>query len=178
MAQMARERMAEAVAVMLLALCALALLTACGGFPASDYPLAGRLELSAADDVRQLSIGRRESENMVGILVSSTIYAAGCDSTWVIAKRHPSDGGSNINYAVTEYNLVNVADERVHGPFTQAQFTRERRRLGVDPALAFTLYYSENDTPATSPMPAAGNGEHGTTTGAQPRQGGGNNGTE
>jgi len=138
-------------------------------FPGSDYPLAGRLELSAADDIRQLSIGCRDHEHSVRILVDNTVYAAGWGSAWVIAKRHPADNfGDTINCAVTEYYLVSVTDETAYGPFTDTQFVRERHRLGVDPVLDFTRYYRELDPPGATAQPAADSRDHRTIPGEPP----------
>ena len=74
--------------------------------------------------------------------VPPTVFAAGWDTRHVIAKRHP-----NGARAVTEYYIIERAKdsaargngEAVTGPLTAAAFRGARTRLGVAPALEFTV---------------------------------------
>ena len=119
------------------------LLAACpGGFGfVHDQPLIGPYRLVAVDDREDVVLCRGlEGGNCAGDgLPGPTIFAAGGDDRFLVMARHPTKFPEPMNRAVAEYYYAErSADEgepgsrpTVHGPFDEAGFDEETRRLGL-----------------------------------------------
>ena len=119
------------------------LLAACpGGFGfVHDQPLIGPYRLVAVDARDDMMLCRGlEGGGCVGDgLPGPTVFAAGGDDRYLVIARHPTDFAEPTNRAVTEYYYAaRSADEgdlgsrpKVHGPFDEAEFDEESRRLGL-----------------------------------------------
>lgn len=63
----------------------------------------------------------------------------GWNVDFIIAQQHPvQDGFDEINTAVTDWFILEVATGEVHGPLTEAAYIRRRQTLGVPDDLNFT----------------------------------------
>jgi hypothetical protein len=140
--------------------CRAFLLVAVATMPASCFPFGGpeqRLDgpyfLRATDIPEQMAL-YRDAGNGNGIgRVGATVFAAGWDRRHIIVKRHPRvklspADRSRMDRTRTEYFILDRSKDdspirdssaSVTGPMSEAEFLAERRRVGVDPALDFTV---------------------------------------
>lgn len=71
-----------------------------------------------------------------------TVFAAGADAHHVVAQRHPAGDRTRTEYFILERArdmALASPGASVRGPFTKDEFERERVRLGVSPALDFSV---------------------------------------
>jgi hypothetical protein len=125
----------------------IAVVVGCGGFGyAYEQRLAGNVVLVACDERKQMCVAciPEGDGNTYSTLIPETVFAAGWDEEHVIAKRHPREQPFDpIDKARTEYYIVVVRGEGVHGPFDQAEFAAHRAVLGVAKDLDFTLTFPD-----------------------------------
>jgi hypothetical protein len=130
------RRSARLAAAVLLAL------AGCFPFDGGEVRLDGPYHLWAADVPEDMMLYHALGGDVGVGRVGPTVFAAGWDARHVIAKRHP-----DRDRVVTEYFILDRAkdgptadpDSVVTGPLTAAEFAAARARLGVSPALAFTV---------------------------------------
>jgi hypothetical protein len=124
--------------------CFLVIALACGGVGrVYERRLVGDIGLSGLDTMGQMAVVQFSSEGHAMRLVPPTVFAVGWDQSHIVAKRHPSDEGSNIDKTRTEYYIVIVKNRRVYGPFDQAEYVLHCDLLGVAKDLDFTLTFRE-----------------------------------
>lgn len=121
-------------------LAATLLLAGCG-FPVRNEKVDGPYRLFAADVVEQTSLSYDLGGDALAGRVSPTVFAAGWNADYVVAARHPcAEACSKPDRGRTEYFYVirakdgpGATDDAVRGPFDEAGFEAERRRLGLPP---------------------------------------------
>jgi hypothetical protein len=64
-------------------------------------------------------------------LVDAPVTAAGWDTAWVLIQQDSN-----------KFYIFDLGKKKINGPFTQAQFTNQRARLGVPNGLKFTQDYT------------------------------------
>ncbi|UCG57211.1 MAG: DUF3997 domain-containing protein [Phycisphaerales bacterium] len=91
----------------------------------------------AADTTAWTVLERDRGFSHSAAIVRSMVFAYGWNRDFIIVKRHPR---SEIipDMSVTEWYIVEVDSEHVHGPMTELHFTQMREELGVPVALTFT----------------------------------------
>ncbi len=123
-----------------IALCIL-LPTGCGrpGF-VYEKNISGGYALIAVDVMRQMSIGRLAGDGVAIGVVPATVFAAGWDDHFIIAKQHPDNSHER---SVTNFFIIRIFDGIRMGPFDESTFEKERVENGVPKALNFTLVFDE-----------------------------------
>jgi hypothetical protein len=72
-------------------------------------------------------------------VIGPMVFRYGWNVDFIIAQQHPvQDGFDEINTAVTDWFILEVATGEVHGPLTEAAYIRRRQTLGVPKDLDFT----------------------------------------
>lgn len=127
--------------------CFIAIVLGCGGIGGfvHEQRLVGNVGLTACDEREQMCLSSfpEADGNVCRTLISETVFAVGWDESHVIAKRHPREFPGPIDKTQTEYFIVVVRDEKVHGPFDRAEFVRHCDLLGVAKDLDFTLTFED-----------------------------------
>jgi hypothetical protein len=128
--------------------CFIAVVLGCGGIGGFVYEqrLVGNLGLVACDVREQMRVAvfPEPGRNVYPSLISETVFAVGWDESHLIAKRHPrEEPADRIDRTRTEYYIVVVRGEKVHGPFDQAEFALHCDLLGVAKDLDFTLTFQD-----------------------------------
>jgi hypothetical protein len=123
--------------------CLVAIFLGCGGIGlAYEKRLVGNLGLAAVDTQKQMAVVEFSGNGADG-LVPATVFSVGWDESHIIARRHPPDGSGQIDKAKTEYYIVAVRGAKVHGPFDEPGYRKQRGVLGVAASLDFTLTFDE-----------------------------------
>ena len=129
-----------------LLLAVLAFCHGCGGIGfAYQQKLSGKFGLVACDTRTQMSLCEiLPSGSGLGI-IEQTVFAVGWNSDFIIAKRHPSEGfdTTDIDKAVTEFYILNVATEKLLGPLDETEFATQRASLTLPDGLTFTLVFDD-----------------------------------
>jgi hypothetical protein len=76
------------------------------------------------------------------VIIEPTVFAAGFNSQFIIAKRHPKSG-FEFDRTKTEYYVVSIRDGDVYGPVTSEAFSALRAKLGVPPGLDFSRVFQQ-----------------------------------
>jgi hypothetical protein len=85
-------------------------------------------------------------------VVPPTLFAAGYDDDYIIAKQHPCNGFglSSINKKITHYYIVplkykvhNWPDENRIGPLSEKDFLAKRKELKISDSLTFTKIFKK-----------------------------------
>lgn len=122
---------------MMLTLAALAGLAACDG---GGGPLTGPYRLDTGDTIEETNLCFELESGDCVERIGPSVFAAGFDSNYVVAARHPHvPGTAGLDKGRTEYfYLVRAQDgarkdpsDSVRGPYDAAAFEAERRRLGL-----------------------------------------------
>lgn len=114
------------------------LVSQCGHSWEYDEKLSGGYVLRAVDVRAQMNISRLlPSGDAVGV-ISATVFAAGWNSDFIIARRRESGASQSANFY-----LLRVADGESWGPLTEAQFQAERERQGVPRELGFSRVFQD-----------------------------------
>lgn len=93
--------------------------------------LTGRFAFWAVDALAENSLVEESPDShSCKVLVGPTVFAAGFDTQFILVPRHPQ-----TDRAVTEYFVISIADEVVHGPASPESFQALRGDLGVSPQL-------------------------------------------
>jgi hypothetical protein len=114
----------------------LAFILACGGIGfAYEQKLSGKYCLVACDTLEQMGIDEMPTDggNSYHGVIGETIFAAGWDDRFIIAKQHPKG-----NEKITDFYILRVSDGLVSGPWAEAGFVAERKKLDVPKELTFT----------------------------------------
>lgn len=98
--------------------------------------ITGPYELSAVDEKEAMSI-YADDKGVSGIgIIGRTVFAIGYNEDYIIAKQHPDNDKSIINYYIIplKYNVNRVSsiDENKIGPLTSMQFDLKRKELKID----------------------------------------------
>jgi len=115
----------------------LAFIIACGGIGfAYEKKLSGKYCLIACDTLEQMHIATMPSDggNSYPGVIPETVFAVGWDEHFIIAKQHPPGDKTAMSFYI-----LRVSDGLVAGPWAEAGFIAERKKLGVPKDLAFTL---------------------------------------
>ena len=115
-----------------------------------DQPLIGPYRLVAVDAREDMIVcrGLANGDCVGDGLPGATVFAAGGSERYLVIARHPSTFPHPPDRTVTEYYFAERnADEgqpgarpTVHGPFEQAEFEAQRRRLDLPP---FTVVFED-----------------------------------
>lgn len=123
-------------------------LTSCMGPAVYREELIAGYELSANDDISEMSIYVLDTPYVVGV-VNSTVYSVGFDNDFIIAKQHPFVN-SVINKAITFYYIIPISYRISNslslnriGPLTQNEFLKKREELEISEKLEFTITIDE-----------------------------------
>jgi len=114
---------------------------ACGGY-AYEKMLVGNFGLAAGDDPELVGLVEFRDDGF-SYLVQPTVFAVGWDQFHIIAKRHPVVDRGRPDKSVTELYVLTVGDRKVHGPYTDSEFSFQGQALGGSPALTFTVRLKE-----------------------------------
>ena len=117
----------------------LAFIIACAGIGfAYEKELPGKYCIQATDTLDQMSIAKMPSDggNLYGGVIGKTVFAVGWNDRFIIVKRHPEGDKS-----ITEFYIIRVSDGHEGGPWAEAGFNAERKKLGVPKNLTFTLEF-------------------------------------
>lgn len=114
---------------------------ACGGIGlAYEHDLTADYAVWATDLLEQAAVVQKAPQ---GSSASSVIWPMVCAYGWnddfIIAQRHPNlDNSRDIDFTVTEWYVLVVATETVHGPLTEAEYHQLRQELDVPAELDFS----------------------------------------
>jgi hypothetical protein len=117
--------------------------TGCGF--AHDERMVGPYRLVAVDISEQMAVCEDAGSNVVRCVVPSSVFAAGWNPSFIIAKQHPFDEPrtSKPDKTVTNYWIIRVSDRMVIGPLSEADFHAARAKLGVPSDLQFNKVFSD-----------------------------------
>jgi hypothetical protein len=111
----------------------------CGGV-VNKQPLTERYALWAFDALAGNSlVAESAARNSCRILIEPTVFSVGYDGHFIIAARHPLNGPLKFDRSRTDFFVVTIADEKVHGPANLESFQALRTQLGVPDTLQFTV---------------------------------------
>ena len=112
----------------------LAFILACGGIGfAYQKKLSGKYSLIACDTLEQMAISEGPSDGGYTWVIPATVFAAGWDEEFIIAKRHPPG-----DMTVTNFYILRVSDGKLSELIDEPAFDAEREKLEVPKALTFT----------------------------------------
>jgi hypothetical protein len=114
----------------------------CFPFGAEDRHLDGPYRLFAADLPEQAMLCYDIGSGACVGRVAPTVFAVGWDARYVVAKRHPDNDRTRVEYFILDRAKdVASADPKVStlGPYSESEYRAARQRLGVDPALDFRV---------------------------------------
>jgi hypothetical protein len=114
---------------------------ACGGIGlAYEYDLTADYAVWATDQLEQAAVVRKAPQgSSASSVIRPMVFAFGWDGDFIIAQRHPArDDFDDVDMTVTEWYILVVAEDAVHGPLTEAEYHQLRRDLGVPSGLDFT----------------------------------------
>ena len=114
---------------------------ACGGIGlAYEYDLTADYAIWATDQLEQAAVVRKDSQgSSASSVIWPMVFAFGWDEDCIIAQRHPArDGFDDVDMTVTEWYILVVAGDEVHGPLTEVEYRQLRQELGVPSALDFS----------------------------------------
>ena len=97
-----------------------------------DEHLIGPYRLVAVDSVADMAICYALDSGDCAGRITKTVFAAGWDTRYVVAKRHPYDNRAKTDYFILEIARDSqLADPRdsVTGPLTAAEFAEKRALL-------------------------------------------------
>ena len=66
------------------------------------------------------------------------VFAFGWDNNFIIVQRHPSDNGRDLDETITEWYILVVAKDIIHGPLTELEYHQMRQDLGLPDSLDFS----------------------------------------
>jgi hypothetical protein len=125
-----------------IALLILLMLTlACGGIGlAYEQDLSGPYAVWAPDSVEQAAIVEKIPDSSgATVVIDAMVFSYGWNDDFIIVKQHPNaDGIDAVDAGVTQWFILDVANEKVYGPLTEEAYHRTRRDLGVPDSLDFT----------------------------------------
>ena len=129
---MCRSPLPTVTLTILLALAVVAVLSGCGFV--HDEHLVGPYYLTAVDTTEQMSLGYAvEGESRVG-RIDETVFAAGWNDRYIVAKQHPKNDRRVTNYFfldMTRDSKYADPSASVTGPMTEAEFRAKKAELGL-----------------------------------------------
>ena len=114
---------------------------ACGGIGlAYEYDLTADYAVWATDQLEQAAVVRKDPQGSgASVVIWPMISAFGWNDDFIIAQRHPArDDFDDVDMTVTEWYILVVAEDEVHGPLTEAEYRQLRQDLGVPSSLEFS----------------------------------------
>ncbi|MCD4668911.1 MAG: DUF3997 domain-containing protein [Actinomycetia bacterium] len=114
---------------------------ACGGIGlAYEHDLTADYAVWATDLLEQAAVVQKDPQgSSASSVIWPMVFAYGWNNDFIVAQRHPSRGGSTeVDLTVTEWYVLVVATETVHGPLTEAEYHQLRQELGVPAGLDFS----------------------------------------
>ncbi len=114
----------------------LAFILACGGIGfAYQQKMSGKYFLIATDSLEQMDIseGPSDGSNSYRGVIPGTVFEAGWDEHFIIAKQHPPGRESSTNFYI-----LRVSDGKLSELIDEPAFDAEREKLEVPKALTFT----------------------------------------
>lgn len=91
----------------------------------------------------QMSVSEMLPSGSAGDIINETVFAAGWDTNFIIAKQHPKDANQHVDKTVTNYYILRVADGSLTGPLQESAFIEARKRISVPSSLDFSLVFDE-----------------------------------
>jgi hypothetical protein len=113
----------------------------CGGFGlAYEKDLVGKYAVWATDIEEQAAVVKKTSSSGAAGVVPPMVFAYGWNNKFIIAKQHPIVDNSPfiVDIAITNWFIVEVKSEKIHGPLSEQEYIELRQKLGVPDALIFT----------------------------------------
>jgi hypothetical protein len=116
-------------------------LTSCIWGPVIEEHITGKYYLVAADIVKDSFLGYQTSEGSCTQVIPETIFAAGFNYKYIIAKQHPYNDKKITNYFTVPINndLVYWIYTGVLGPLSFQQFNEKRKELKIGDDVKFTV---------------------------------------
>ena len=106
--------------------------------------------ISTPDDIYQMAVTYKESQDSYVIIIDAAVFAAGANENFIIAKQHPCKFGDTPNKKITNYFIIPLKNklsedpvENKIGPLSKIEFEHERKKLGIDKDLDFTIIIKE-----------------------------------
>ncbi len=103
----------------------------------------------APDEKEAMAIYVKDGDYWVGV-VSSTVFAIGYDSEFIIAKQHPRTFPNHPNKSIVNYFIIPLKlkveislDENKIGPLSKKEFEIKRRELRISSHLRFTKTFKD-----------------------------------
>ena len=85
-----------------------------------------------------------------GAIIEATVFAAGYNDNYIIAKQHPRVFPNPPNKSITNYYILPLKKEMnwrtkngLIGPLTLEQFNKQRKKLGIGDGVTFTTVIHE-----------------------------------
>lgn len=109
-----------------------------------DERMVGPYRLVAVDISEQMAICEDAGSNVVHCTVPPSVFAAGWNSSFIIAKQHPfaESKVAKPDKTVTNYWIIRVSDRTVFGPLSEGDYRAARTKLGVPVELQFNKVFS------------------------------------
>ena len=123
-----------------------------GGFGfVLDKKIIDNYYLIAVDIDEQCALCHRDKgENGASIVIRPTVFAAGYNDQYIIAKQHPliEARHDSIDKSITNYYIVPRKEEiknwteyytLIIGPLTELEFTEKRKELSIPDEVTFSI---------------------------------------
>lgn len=99
-----------------------------------DEKLAGPYRLNAVDIMTDMSVSYDLGNGSTVGRIPSTVFAAGFDSRYIVAKQHPNDDRTITNFYYLEIakdSMYADPSASVTGPLTEKQFAAKQSELNL-----------------------------------------------
>jgi len=113
---------------------------------AYEQHLTDVYHLVAGDGEDYMCILRIDDSKGQLVIIPYTVFSAGYDQNFIIAKQHPREFTTPIDKSVTNYYIIPVKDNpmnRAIGPLTLKQFEEKRKELNVPDSIKFTIEFEK-----------------------------------
>lgn len=108
--------------------------------PAVDQEVTGDYVVIAPDAASQAALATRNPDNpsSASVVVDAMVYEWGWNDSFIVAKQHPllSDGWK-VDSTITNWFIVEVQTEVVHGPMSEDEFNQMFSELGIPDTVSF-----------------------------------------
>lgn len=104
--------------------------------------------LLAIDVKEDMLMGFQDGDYGIGV-IGATIFAAGQNDGFIIAKQHPEVSPTSMNKEVTNYYIIPLKrkvsqspEKNIYGPLTLEEFKQKRKELNIED-LDFTIVFKD-----------------------------------
>ena len=105
---------------------------------------------AAADSPEQTALCHHTKDDgpHYGIIIKPTVFAAGYNKDYIIAKQHPREWPDLPDKSITNYYIVPRKEEinnwteyygLIIGPLTELEFKEKRKELGIPDEVTFSI---------------------------------------